>query len=135
MEQFGKHTIINREKYDMIMIDIYKKEPTSLQWIFFMENLKETISYFKTNNRKFGFVFNIEKLGGIPNLKYIKEYSDFFRKNEDLLEKNLICSCVFNNSNIIRTIWDITMKVYTSKKEIIFINMDQEPHNVFDEKL
>ena len=135
MELFGEHKIINKGNYDSIEVHIYKKSPTTLQWVFFIENIKSVIHYLTLNpERKFGMVFDIENLG-IPNLEYVREYSDIFRKNEDLLEKNLICSCVFNNSNIIRTIWDITMKVYTSKKEIIFINMDQEPHNVFDEKL
>lgn len=135
MELFGEHKIINKDKYDIIEVHIYKKSPTTLQWVFFIENIKSVIKYLSLNpERKFGMVFDIENLG-IPNLEYVREYSDIFRKNEDLLEKNLLCSCVYNNSKIIKTIWDIAMKIYTSKKEIIFIESNQNPEEIFNTKL
>ena len=135
MDLFGEHKIVNKGKYDIIEVHIYKKSPTPLQWVFFIENLKSVIQYLTLNpERKFGMVFNIEQLG-LPNIDYVKEYSDVFRKNEDLLEKNLLCSCVYNNSKIIKAIWDIAMKIYTSKKEIIFIETNQNPEEVFNTKL
>jgi len=133
MENFGYYTLETTENYDILIIHIIKSQPTHLQWLYFVDELKKNMELLKLNNKKIGILFNVEYVSILKN-EYIKEYSSIFEENHDLLENNLLCTCVYNNNPILKCILEIVLRFYKSKKEILFIKQNQSYQDIFNKK-
>lgn len=133
MENFGYYTLERTENYDILIIHIIKSQPTHLQWLHFVDGLKQNMNILRSCNKKIGILFNVEYVSILKN-EYIKEYSSIFEENHNLLENNLLCTCVYNNNPILKYILEIVLRFYKSKKEILFIKQNQSYQDIFNKK-
>jgi len=132
MDNFGYYTLETTENYNILIIHIIKSQPTHLQWLYFVDGLKQNLEQLRLCNKKIGILFDV-KYVSILKIEYIKEYTSIFEKNHELLQNNLLCTCVYNNNPILKCILEIVLKFYKSKKEIIFIKQNQY-HEIFNKK-
>lgn len=99
--------------------------PTSLQWTFVMEELKELLEQLKKVNTKFFFIFDVREIGLI-SIDYIREFTNVMTSYSVLLESNLIANAAIAQGSIIKNIFDVIHLLYKTKKPLSVVkNMDE----------
>ena len=117
--KFVDISLMNHNNINIVKFVVNHPLPTSLQWIIFIEDLKNLMQEIK--NIKFGFLFNICNLGLIP-YSNIKEFTDFMSSNGPLLENNLYGSSAIAEGSVIKYIFSIVKTVYKTKKPLTIVN-------------
>lgn len=99
--------------------------PTSLQWTFVMEELKELLEQLKKVNTKFFFIFDVREIGLI-SIDYIREFTNVMTSYSVLLESNLIANAAIAQGSIIKNIFDVIHLLYKTKKPLSVVkNMEE----------
>ena len=99
--------------------------PTSLQWTFVMEELKELLDQLRKVNTRFFFIFDVREIGLI-SIDYIREFTNVMTLNAELLESNLIANAAIAQGSIVKHIFEIINLLYKTKKPLSVVNnMDE----------
>jgi hypothetical protein len=99
--------------------------PTSLQWTFVMEELKELLEQLKKVNTKFFFIFDVREIGLI-SIDYIRDFTNVMTSYSVLLESKLIANAAIAQGSIIKNIFDVIHLLYKTKKPLSVVkNMDE----------
>lgn len=122
--EIEKYITINYINYSNILIMeilINHATPTQLQWNFAKEDLKLNLLNISESNKKFGFIFNITKVGFV-SMTYIKEFVKILEDNEQLLEAKLYGTSAIAEGVIIKYIFDLVNMFYKTKKPLKIVN-------------
>jgi hypothetical protein len=122
--EIEKYITINYINYANILImeiSINHATPTQLQWNFAKEDLKSNLVNISESNKKFGFIFNITKVGFV-SMTYIKEFVKILEDNEALLEAKLYGTSAIAEGVIIKYIFDLVNMFYKTKKPLKIVN-------------
>jgi len=99
--------------------------PTTLQWTFFMEELKNLLVQMHKVNTLFFFVFDVREIGLI-SIDYIRDFTFLMTQHADLLEHKLIANAAIAQGSIIKSIFEIINLLYKTKKPLSVVNnMDE----------
>jgi hypothetical protein len=121
ISKFVNITFVNYNNLYIVKLVVNHSVPTSLQWIFFTSELKNIITDLKNKNIKFGFLFDIKNLGMI-SLTYIKEFTEIMTSNSIVLEQNLYATSAIAEGVVIKYIFEIINRIYTTKKPLNIFN-------------
>ena len=115
---------------DLVLLEFVVRHsiPTSLQWIIAMDELKKQLSILKESGTKFGFLFDIQKIGLI-SLNHMKEVTDIMSDNGPLLESNLYASCAIAQGTIIKYMFDALNRFYKTKKPLNILGNREQAIN------
>jgi len=119
-----KYITINYINYSGILIMeiiINHASPTQLQWNFAKEDLKANLVNITESNKKFGFIFDITKVGFI-SMTYIKEFIKILEDNAEILEAKLYGTSAIAEGVIIKYIFDLINMFYKTKKPLKIVN-------------
>ena len=95
--------------------------PTQLQWTFALEDLKSNLDNVKNSNIRFGFIFDITKIGLI-SMTYIKEFIRVIECYTELLESKLYATSAVAQGSIIKHIFDLINLFYKTKKPLKIVD-------------
>lgn len=95
--------------------------PTQLQWTFALEDLKSNLENVKNSNIRFGFIFDITKIGFI-SIAYIKEFVQIIESYTELLESKLYATSAVAQGSIIKHIFDLINLFYKTKKPLKIVD-------------
>jgi hypothetical protein len=126
--EIDKFLTINYINYNGTLImelKINHAIPTQLQWTFAKEDLKENLDNISKTNNKFGFLFDIIKVGMV-SLTYIKEFTQIMIDNGDFLEEKLYASAAIADGIIIKNIFDVVNIFYKTKKPLKIVNNKED---------
>jgi hypothetical protein len=99
--------------------------PTQLQWTFALEDLKSNLDNVKNSNIRFGFIFDITKIGLI-SMGYIKEFIRVIESYTELLESKLYATSAVAQGSIIKHIFDLINLFYKTKKPLKIVDNRDE---------
>jgi hypothetical protein len=99
--------------------------PTQLQWTFALEDLKSNLDNVKNSNIRFGFIFDITKIGFI-SMTYIKEFIRVIENYTDMLESKLYATSSVAQGSIIKHIFDLINLFYKTKKPLKIVDNRDE---------
>ena len=99
--------------------------PTQLQWTFALEDLKSNLENVKKSNIRFGFIFDITKIGLI-SMAYIKEFIRVIECYTELLESKLYATSAVAQGSIIKHIFDLINLFYKTKKPLKIVDNRDE---------
>jgi hypothetical protein len=102
--------------------------PTSLQWTFFIEELKNLMDQLNTVKTRFFFVFDVREVGLI-SIDYIREFTMLMTQHADLLEHQLIANAAIAQGSIIKSIFEIINLLYKTKKPLSVVKNMEEALN------
>ena len=132
ISKFVNITFVNYNNLYIVKLVVNHSVPTSLQWIFFTSELKNIITDLKNKNIKFGFLFDIKNLGMI-SLTYIKEFTEIMTSNSIVLEQNLYATSAIAEGVVIKYIFEIINRIYTTKKPINIFNNETDALKFIEE--
>ena len=132
ISKFVNITFVNYNNLYIVKLVVNHSVPTSLQWIFFTSELKNIISDLKNKNIKFGFLFDIKNLGMI-SLTYIKEFTEIMTSNSVVLEQNLYATSAIAEGVVIKYIFEIINRIYTTKKPLNIFNNETDALKFIEE--
>jgi hypothetical protein len=132
ISKFVNITFVNYNNLYIVKFVVNHSVPTSLQWIFFTSELKNIISDLKKQNIKFGFLFDIKNLGMV-SLSYIKEFTDIMTSNSIVLEENLYATSAIAEGVVIKYIFEIINRIYTTKKPLNIFNNETDALKFIEE--
>jgi hypothetical protein len=122
--EIDKFITIGYTKYaDMLIMEISVNHalPTQLQWTFALEDLKSNLDNVAKSNIRFGFIFDISKIGLI-SMTYIKEFIHIVESYSDLLESKLYATSAIAEGSIIKHIFDLINLFYKTKKPLKIVD-------------
>jgi hypothetical protein len=122
--EIDKFITINYINYSGILImeiTINHSTPTQLQWNFAKEELKDNLINITESNKKFGFIFDITRVGLI-SMNYIKEFITILEDNSNMLETKLYGTSAIAEGVIIKYIFDLINMFYKTKKPLKIVN-------------
>lgn len=99
--------------------------PTQLQWTFALEDLKSNLDNVKNSNIRFGFIFDIAKIGLI-SMTYIKEFIRVIECYTELLESKLYATSAVAQGSIIKHVFDLINLFYKTKKPLKIVDNRDE---------
>ena len=120
-EKFITINYINHSNTLIMEIIINHATPTQLQWNFAKEDLKANLVNITESNKKFGFMFDITKVGFI-SMTYIKEFIKILEDNAEILEAKLYGTSAIAEGVIIKYIFDLINMFYKTKKPLKIVN-------------
>jgi len=132
ISKFVNITFVNYNNLYIVKLVVNHSVPTSLQWIFFTSELKNIITDLKNKNIKFGFLFDIKNLGMI-SLTYIKEFTEIMTSNSIVLEQNLYATSAIAEGVVIKYIFEIINRIYTTKKPLNIFNNETDALKFIEE--
>ena len=99
--------------------------PTTLQWTFFMEELKNLLEQMNKVDSRFFFIFDVREIGLI-SIDYIRDFTHLMTQNANLLEHKLIANAAIAQGSIIKSIFEVINLLYKTKKPLSVVNnMDE----------
>lgn len=99
--------------------------PTSLQWTFIMEELKNLLIQLGKVENRFFFVFDVREIG-LVSIDCIREFTQLMSQNAKLLEQKLIANAAVAEGSIIKHIFELINLLYKTKKPLSVVNdMDE----------
>ena len=122
--EIDKFITISYTKYSGLLImeiTINHALPTQLQWTFALEDLKSNLENVKNSNIRFGFIFDITKIGLI-SMVYIKEFIRVIECYTELLESKLYGTSAIAQGSIIKHIFDLINLFYKTKKPLKIVD-------------
>jgi hypothetical protein len=122
--EIDKFITIDYTKYDDMLImeiNVNHALPTQLQWTFALEDLKSNLENVSKSNIKFGFIFDISKIGLI-SMTYIKEFITIVESYSHLLESRLYGTSAIAKGSIIKYIFDLINLFYKTKKPLKIVD-------------
>jgi hypothetical protein len=122
--EFEKFITIDYTKYEgMLIMEIKVNHalPTQLQWTFALEDLKSNLDNVAKSNIRFGFIFDISKIGLI-SMSYIKEFIHIVESYTILLESKLYGTSAIAQGSIIKHIFDLINLFYKTKKPLKIVD-------------
>ena len=127
--EIDKFTEIHCSRFNdsILRVDFVVKHshPTTLQWTFFMEELKNLMDQLNSVKTRFFFVFDVIKIG-LVSIDYIREFTNLMTSHANLLEHNLIANAAIAQGSIIKHIFEIINLLYKTKKPLSIVNdMDE----------
>jgi hypothetical protein len=127
--EIDKFTEILCTRYNdkILRVDFVVKHsvPTSLQWTFFIEELKNLMDQMNTVKTRFFFVFDVREVG-LLSIDHIREFTNTMTKYADLLEHYLIANAAIAQGSIVKSIFEIINLLYKTKKPLSVVNnMDE----------
>jgi hypothetical protein len=125
IDRFVDINIIKENDILLLEFIVRRSIPTSLQWIIAMEELKKQLVFLEESGSKFGFLFDIQKIGFI-SLTYMKEVTDIMSSNGTLLEDKLYASCAIAQGTIIKYMFDAVNRFYKTKKPLNILGTREE---------
>ena len=125
IDKFLSINYINYNGTLIMELKINHAIPTQLQWTFAKEDLKENLDNISKTNNKFGFLFDIIKVGMV-SLTYIKEFTQIMIDNGDFLEEKLYASAAIADGIIIKNIFDVVNIFYKTKKPLKIVNNKED---------
>jgi hypothetical protein len=124
MENIDKFTTITFIKHkDIILLEfiVNHSVPTSLQWLVSVNELKNALEELKTTGTKFGFLFDVQKLGFI-SLSYMKEFTEIMSSHGPLLETKLYATAAIAKGSLIKYLFDAINMLYKTKKPLKLVD-------------
>jgi hypothetical protein len=128
MENIDKFTTITFIKHDdliLLKFVVNHSVPTSLQWLVSINELKSALEELKMTGVKFGFLFDVQKLG-IISLTYMKEFTDIMASNGPLLESNLYATAAVSKGSLIKYLFDAINMLYKTKKPLKLVDNTED---------
>jgi hypothetical protein len=122
--EFEKFITIDYTKYEgMLIMEIKVNHalPTQLQWTFALEDLKSNLDNVAKSNIRFGFIFDISKIGLI-SMSYIKEFIHIVESYTVFLESKLYGTSAIAQGSIIKHIFDLINLFYKTKKPLKIVD-------------
>ena len=112
---------------------VEKEAPTPLQWRFAIEEIRFQLDQRKFDDRTFGFVMDLRKLGLIP-INQIQEFVKLLESYSYLLEEKLIASSIYTCENsIIDVLYGLVKRFYKTKKPLKFVYTMEDAYAHIDE--
>ena len=127
MNDFIEYKFLKKDNTIIFLFDVKKEQPTSLEWTFALEELKEHIKKITDKDFNFAFIFNVE-LMGLLSVSKIKEFVALMLDNAAFLEKNLICSAAIAHGSIIKKLFEIVKIFYNTKKPLKIVDTMEESY-------
>ena len=134
VNKFVDITMINHNNIIIVQFVINNSIPTSLQWIIALDDIKKCLNELKTANIKFGFVFDIRKVGFV-SLNYIKEFTKLMENYGPLLEENLYGTSAIAEGIIIKYLFDAINTFYKTKKPLKIVNNSIDASKFIEENV
>ncbi len=94
--------------------------PTTLQWTFFIEELKNLMDQLNNVKTRFFFVFDVREVG-LLSIDYVKEFTSIMVVNRQMLEERLYASAAIAQGSIIKGIFEIINLLYKTKKPLSIV--------------
>jgi hypothetical protein len=130
--EIDKFAEINCSRFNdkILRVDFVVKHsiPTSLQWTFFIEELKNLLNQLNSVKTRFFFVFDVREVGLI-SIDYIREFTFLMTQHADLLEHQLIANAAIAQGSIIKSIFEIINLLYKTKKPLSVVKNMEEALN------
>lgn len=116
-------TIVYTKYEGMLIMEITVNHalPTQLQWTFALEDIKSNLDNVAKSNIRFGFIFDISKIGLI-SISYIKEFIHIIESYSGLLESKLYGTSAIAQGSIIKHIFDLINLFYKTKKPLKIVD-------------
>jgi len=126
--------MINHKDVIIVNFVINTSVPTSLQWIITLDDIKKCLDELKNANIKFGFIFDIRKVGFV-SLNYIKEFTKLMENYGPLLEENLYGTSAIAEGMIIKYLFDAINTFYKTKKPLKIVNNSIDASKFIEENV
>jgi hypothetical protein len=112
---------------------VEKDIPTPLQWRFAIEELRFQLDQRNFDDRTFGFVMDLRKVGILP-ISQIQEFVKLLESYSPLLEEKLIATSIYTNQNsVIDIIFALFKRFYRTKKPLKFVYSIEDAYAHIDE--
>ena len=106
------------------------KPITYLRTISFLEKMNETMLLFRQENvLRCCLYFHVGKMKMPTNFKLLKEYSEIFKQNKDILEKKLQFTIIQSSNNVFRMFFKLFKQFYTPIKPMYLCKNDEQTEN------
>lgn len=137
----GSFATINQVLYnDSVIFNliIEKELPTPLQWRFAIEDIRFHLEQRKLDERTFGFVMDLRKVGMLP-IGHIQEFVKLLEGFSTLLEEKLIATSIYSKEgSVIDLLYSIVKRFYRTKKplkivfniEDAYMHIDSHKNNI-----
>ena len=132
MNEFIEYKFLKHRNTIIFLFDVKKDIPTTLEWVFAIEEFKEKMEQVKEKQIEFAYVLDI-RLVGLLSISQIKEFVYLLQSMSELLEAKLICSSVIAEGSIIKTIFELVKMFYNTKKPLKIVNTMEEATIFIDE--
>lgn len=110
------------------------KSITELRTVAFLTKMNETMSLFREKKvTRCCLYFHVGKLKMPTNLKLLKEYSDIFKQNKDILEKKLQFTIIQSSNNVFRMFFKLFKQFYTPIKPMYLCKNDEQTNNCLND--
>ena len=121
IKKFCKFEIINDKDFLFFNMTILEGEPTSMNWLIVMDELKQCFDLLRNSDKKFVIYIDSRKINNVPIAK-IKNVTDLLKVEDKIIEKNLICSIIHTESlTFVEQFFKLVFSFYKTKKPLKFI--------------
>jgi hypothetical protein len=134
MENIDKFTTITFIKHNNVILlefVVNHSVPTSLQWLVSINELKDALEQLKSTGTKFGFLFDVQKLG-IISLSYMREFTEIMASNGPLLETKLYATSAIAKGSLIKYLFDAINMLYKTKKPLKLVDNREDALKFID---
>lgn len=136
IKKFCKFEITNEnKKFLFFNIHILEGEPTSINWLIVMDEMKESFDLLRNSNKKFVIYIDARKINNVPISK-IKNVTDLLKVEDEIIENNLICSLIHTESlTFVEQFFKLVFSFYKTKKPLKFIKSKDDIMDFVNESM
>ena len=122
----------NLQKDDILICKFVAngKTITHLRTISFLEKMRETMLLFRQEKvSRCCLYFHVGKMKMPTNFNLLKEYSEIFKQNKDILEEKLQFTIIQSSNNVFRMFFKLFKQFYTPIKPMYLCKNDEQTEN------
>jgi hypothetical protein len=134
IEKFVDIRFIKHNDIIILEFTVNHAEPTPLQWIFAINETKKYLDELKQLGIKFGFLFNIQKMG-LVSINYMKEFTELMSSNGPLLEKYLYATSAIAQGTLLKNFFGIINTFYKTKKPLKIVDNEKEAFEFIEQNV